>query len=139
MIKTVTNTVKGWPGACSASTMFSAVFYVNPTGAACPSRTDTNGSSVTSYQAGSYYCATLFDLLQGNQNCDVASKVGREFVAAYLNIASGYIGAGALTLSALQNIWYELQMSGVYHATGTITWDAKAVANYLNAHINITE
>jgi hypothetical protein len=139
-VKTSTTTVSasGWPGVCGPNTMFSAVFYVNPTGASCPSRTDSNGNTVTNYQAGSYYCATLYDLLKGGQTCDTGSPTpGKEFVAAYLNIAMGYIGTGALKLSDLQNIWYELQMSGLYHATGTITWDAKTAASYLNQHINI--
>jgi hypothetical protein len=116
--------------------MFSAVFYVNPTGTSCPSRTDSKGNTLTSYQSGSYYCATFADLLKG-QTCDSAA-VGREFVAAYMNIAKGYVGKGALVLTDLQNMWYELQMKGVYNATATVSWSPSQVADYLRNHVNFS-
>lgn len=133
---TITTNAVGWPGGCTASTMFSSVFYVNPTGSTCPSRTDSKGNTLATYDAGSYYCATFADLLKG-QGCD-PSGVGKEFVAAYMNIAKGYVGKGALVLTDLQNMWYELQMKGVYNATATVSWSPAQVADYLRNHVNFS-
>lgn len=136
-ITTVTVSAASWPGGIKPSDQLSGVFYVNPTGSVCPSRTDSAGNTVTNYQPGSYYCASLYDLLKGNSGCD-ATSVGREFVAAYLNISAGNVGTGALSLADLKNMWYEFQMSGIYHATGTISWDATKLCDYLRNHINIS-
>lgn len=78
--------------------------------------------------ANTYGRVTMLDLLEGKQFD--GSGIGRELVAAYLNVLSGKIPF--LTVEKLKEMWWDLQNGGFSPQPG-ITWNALGLSNYLSS------
>jgi hypothetical protein len=115
-----------WP--VSRDLTFASIFYTVSPGTMCPVR-ETSYSNGDCYKPGSYFCATLDDMLT-SQDFD-KNNVGMHLVAAYLNIQAKYINF--IDLTDLQSMWSELQTTGRYTPTAGIYWDNAQVANYLSS------
>ena len=115
-----------WP--VSRDLTFASIFYTVSPGTTCPVREPVYKNG-TCYNPGSYFCATLDDMLN-HQDFD-KNNVGMHLVAAYLNIQAGKINF--IDLTALQTMWSELQTTGRYSPAAGIYWDNSQVANYLSS------
>ena len=115
-----------WP--VSRDLTFASIFYTVSPGTTCPVREPVYKNG-TCYNPGSYFCATLDDMLN-HQDFD-KNNVGMHLVAAYLNIMSGKIDF--IKVTSLQTMWNELQTSGRYCPTAGVYWDNSQVAAYLSS------